>query len=261
MKKKFYIYTAGAALCTLLFCISMFQVISHYASAGKSNNEFAQLAEIVEQAEETEENGETPEEPAEGENQSPLARYQELFNQNNDMAGWISIDGTNINYPVMFTPDNPDFYLKRSFEKEYSAYGVPYIAEHCSPFEPSDNVIIYGHHMKNGTMFTGLMEYESKKFYDSHKIIHFDTLTRTADYEIIAVFRTTVYDDAGFKYYLFANAESEEEFLEYVENCKELSLYDTGVGAEYGDKLITLSTCEYSRTNGRLVVVAKKAAE
>ena len=99
MKKKFYICTAGAALCTLLFCISMFQVISHYASAGKSTSEFAQLAEIVEQAEETEENGgngETPEEPAEGENQSPLAKYQELFNQNNDMAGWISIDDTNI---------------------------------------------------------------------------------------------------------------------------------------------------------------------
>ena len=129
MKKKFYIYTAGAALCTLLFCISMFQVITHYASAGKSTNEFAQLAEIVEQAEESEETGETeetPEDMTEGENQSPLAKYQELFNQNNDMAGWISIDGTNINYPVMFTPDNPDFYLKRSFEKEYSAYGVPY---------------------------------------------------------------------------------------------------------------------------------------
>ena len=261
MKKKFYIYTAGAALCILLFLVSMFQVISYYASAGKSTEQFAQLAEIVEQAEETEENEETPKEPAEGENQSPLARYQELFNQNNEMAGWISIDGTNINYPVMYTPDNPDFYLKRSFEKEYSAYGVPYIAEHCNPFEPSDNVIIYGHHMKNGTMFTGLMEYESKKFYDSHQIIHFDTLTRTADYEIIAVFKTTVYDDTGFKYYLFANAESEEEFLEYVDSCKELSLYDTGVGAEYGDKLITLSTCEYSRTNRRLVVVAKKIAE
>ena len=239
MKKKFYIYTAGAALCTLLFCISMFQVISHFASAGKSTNEFAQLAEIVEQAEETEENGETPE----------------------DMAGWISIDGTNINYPVMFTPDNPDFYLKRSFEKEYSAYGVPYIAEHCNPFEPGNNVIIYGHHMKNGTMFTGLMDYESRKFYEGHKTIHFDTLTKTADYEVIAVFKTTVYDDTGFKYYLFANAETEEDFQAYVDECKALSLYDTGVDAEYGDKLVTLSTCEYSRTNGRLVVVAKKVAE
>ena len=92
-------------------------------------------------------------------------------------------------------------------------------------------------------------------------MIRFDTLTKTADYEIVAVFKTTVYDDTGFKYYLFANAETEEEFQEYVDGCRALSLYDTGVTAEYGDKLITLSTCEYSKTNGRLVVVAKKAAE
>ncbi len=264
MRNKFYIYTAGAILCTLLFCVSIFQVINHYVDADKSTDEFEQLVEIVEQAEEkegTEETEEMPEEPAEGENQSPLSKYQELFNRNNEMAGWVSIDGTNINYPVMYTPDNPDFYLKRNFEKEYSDYGVPYIAEHCDPFEPSDNVIIYGHHMKNGTMFTGLMDYESEKFYDNHKIIHFDTLTRTADYEIVAVFKTTVYDDTGFKYYLFANAETEEDFQEYVDGCKALSLYDTGVTAEYGDKLLTLSTCEYSRANGRLVVVAKKIAE
>lgn len=261
MKKKFYIYTAGAALCTLLFCVSIFQVASYYTKANKSTNEFEQLAGIVEQAEEAERTGETPEGTAEGENQSPLAKYQELFSQNNEMAGWIAIDGTNINYPVMYTPDSPDFYLKRSFEKEYSDYGVPYIAEHCSPFEPSDNVIIYGHHMKNGTMFTGLMDYESKKFYENHRIVHFDTLTETADYEVIAVFKTTVYDDTGFKYYLFANAETEEDFQAYIDECKALSLYDTGVTAEYGDKLVTLSTCEYSRTNGRLVVVAKKVME
>lgn len=264
MNKKFYIYIAGTALCTLLFCISIFHVISHYADANKSTNEFAQLVEIVEQAEEAEEIKESdkaPEETAEGENQSPLGKYQELFNQNNEMAGWISIDDTNISYPVMYTPDNPDFYLKRGFDKKDSAYGVPYIAEHCNPFLPSDNVIIYGHHMKNGTMFTGLMEYESRKFYENHKIIHFDTLTRAADYEIIAVFKTTVYDDTGYKYYLFADAENEEDFQEYVEGCKALSLYDTGVTAEYGDKLLTLSTCEYSRTNGRLVVVAKRITE
>lgn len=261
MKKKIYIYTAGAALCTLLFCVSIFQVASYYTKANKSTNEFEQLAGIVEQAEEAERTGETPEETAEGENQSPLAKYQELFSQNNEMAGWIAIDGTNINYPVMYTPDSPDFYLKRSFEKEYSDYGVPYIAEHCSPFEPSDNVIIYGHHMKNGTMFTGLMDYECKEFYENHRIVHFDTLTETADYEVIAVFKTTVYDDTGFKYYLFANAETEEDFQAYIDECKALSLYDTGVTAEYGDKLVTLSTCEYSRTNGRLVVVTKKVME
>lgn len=251
------VYLAGAFICFLLFAVSMFQIISHYANAHKADEEFAQLQKIVEQTEEEpeEETGELEE------GQSPLSKYKELFDQNNDMAGWIMVDGTQINYPVMYTPDNPDFYLKHNFEKEYSDYGVPYIAEHCDPIEPSDNVIIYGHHMKNGSMFTGLMEYEDKDFYENHKVIRFDTLTETAEYEVIAVFKTTVYDDTGFKYYLFANAEQEAEFTDYVEQCKSLALYETGVTAEYGDKLLTLSTCEYSRTNGRLVVVAKRIVE
>ena len=93
---------------------------------------------------------------------------------------------------------------------------------------------------------------------DRHKTIRFDTLTETAEYEVIAVLKTTVYDDTGFKVYLFSHAETEKEFTDYVEQCSKLSLYDTGVTATYGDKLLTLSTCEYSNTNGRLVVVAKK---
>lgn len=257
-RKKLYL--AGAAICLLLFAVSMFQVISHYANAHKADMEFERLAEIVEQTEdEPEDEAGEKEELEEG--QSPLEKYRELFNQNNDMAGWIVVGGTQINYPVMYTPDNPDFYLKHNFEKEYSDYGVPYIAEHCDPAGPSDNVIIYGHHMKNGSMFTGLMEYEDRDFYEKHKIVRFDTLTETAEYEVIAVFKTTVYDDTGFKYYLFANTEEESDFTDYVEQCKSLALYETGVTAEYGDKLLTLSTCEYSRTNGRLVVVAKKIVE
>ncbi len=261
MNKKIYVYIAGSALCALLFCISIFQVISHYVNAHKSTGEFAYLAELVEQAEETEGAKKISEETTEGESQSLLKKYQNLYSQNNDMAGWISIDGTNINYPVMYTPDNPDFYLRRSFEKEYSTYGVPYIAEDCNPTLSSDNVIVYGHHMKNGTMFAELMNYTDKKFYEKHRMIHFDTLTETADYEVVAVFKTTVYTDTGFKYYLFVNAETEEDFNAYVNTCRTLSLYDTGMTAEYGDKLLTLSTCEYSKTNGRFVVVAKKVTE
>ena len=102
------------------------------------------------------------------------------------------------------------------------------------------------------------MNYEDKNFYEQHKTIRFDTLTQTAEYEVIAVFKTTVYDDTGFRYYLFSQAEKPEEFTDYVGQCKALSLYETGVTAEYGDRLLTLSTCEYSSTNGRLVVVAKK---
>ena len=256
-KKKLYL--AGVVICLLLFAVSVFQIISYYANAHKSEEEFARLAEMTEQAEDMP--GEDTDDTGEAEEQSTLERYRELYNLNNDMAGWIRIDGTQINYPVMYTPDNPDFYLKHNFEKEYSDYGVPYIAEQCDPIEPSDNVIIYGHHMKNGSMFTGLMEYEKKAFYKNHKTIRFDTLTETAEYEIVSVFRTTVYGGTGFPYYLFSNAEKPEDFTGYVKRCKSLAFYETGVTAEYGDKLITLSTCEYSRTNGRLVVVAKKIVE
>ena len=156
----------------------------------KRRKNLPKLAEIVEQTEDT------PEEEPAGEEQeviSPLERYAELFAMNNDMAGWIQIEDTPINYPVMYTPDNPDYYLKHNFYKESSAYGVPYIAEHCDPMEPSDNVIIYGHHMNNGSMFAGLMNYEDRDFYERHKTVRFDTLTETAEYEVIAVFKTTVY--------------------------------------------------------------------
>ena len=173
-----------------------------------------------------------------------------------DMVGWISIDGTTINYPVMQTKDNPNYYLKRNFEKEYSDLGTPYIQEDCDLLS-SDNLIIYGHHISGNRMFGALEDYKSKSFYEEHKTIHFDTLTQQGEYEIVAVFKTVAYSSEGFRYYDFVHAESEEEFNAYVETCRELALYDTGVTAEYGDKLITLSTCEYSAANGRLVVVAK----
>lgn len=252
-------YLAGLIISILLFSLSLYQVISHYAGAKQAEEEFSLLAERVAQAEESagkeqeresEENGEEP--------ISPLQKYEELFRQNNDMAGWIMVEDTPINYPVMYTPDNPNYYLKHSFYKEYSVYGVPYIAEQCDPMEPSDNVTIYGHHMNNGSMFSGLLKFADKDFYKQHKTVRFDTLTETAEYEVFAVFKTTAYDDKGFPYYLFSHAETEEDFTDYVKQCKDLSLYETGVTAEYGDKLLTLSTCEYSNTNGRFVVVAKK---
>lgn len=180
------------------------------------------------------------------------------FLQNSDMVGWISIAGTTINYPVMQTPDNPNYYLKHNFEKEYSDLGVPYMQEDCS-ISDSDNLIIYGHHIKGQKMFGALEDYKSQSFYEEHKTIQFDTLTERGEYEIIAVIKTVAYSSEGFRYYDFVKAESEADFTAYLDKCKELALYDTGVSAKYGDKLITLSTCEYSANNGRLVVVAKKS--
>ena len=192
-----------------------------------------------------------------------LPQYQALYAQNSDLAGWIQIDGTNINYPVMQSKHDPDFYLKHNFEKADSPHGCPYVQENCDVLKPSDNLVIYGHHMNNGSMFADLEKFKDEDFWREHKTIAFNTLTEKNEYEILAVFKTVVYTDSpeAFKYYRFTDAQSPEEFEVYIDKCKELSLYDTGVSAEYGDKLITLSTCEYSRTNGRLVVVAKKVTE
>ena len=110
-------------------------------------------------------------------------------------------------------------------------------------------------------MFSDLCKYADEGFYKKHRTIHFDTLGGYGAYEIIAAFKTVAYSENGFKYYHFVNADSEDTFDEYISKCKELALYDTGVSAEYGDKLITLSTCEYSQTNGRMVVVARKIIE
>ena len=183
-------------------------------------------------------------------------KYGAVYEQNRDFVGWISIDGTNINYPVMLTIDNPNYYLKHGFDKQYSNYGVPYVQENCA-LDLSDNVVIYGHHMNNGSMFADLCKYENENFYREHTTIRFDTLDGFGKYEIVAVFKTVAYSEQGFKYYHFVDAAGEDDFNTFISQCKALALYDTGVGAEYGDKLLTLSTCEYSRTNGRMVVLAK----
>ena len=256
MKKYVSQICIVAAVCLLgaaAFC--GFQIYHHNAQVEEQTEAFEQIAEVVENApEET-----IPEDTPVSEGEDVLAKYKELYLQNEDMVGWISIAGTTINYPVMQTPNEPNFYLKHNFEKAYSDLGTPYIQENCNIAE-SHNLVIYGHHIKGGRMFGALEDYKSKSFYEEHKTIQFDTLTEQAEYEIVAVFKTVAYSAEGFRYYDFVNAENEEAFDDYIAKCRELALYDTGVGAKYGDRLITLSTCEYSAQNGRLVVVAKKVS-
>lgn len=253
-KKYICVIAAVCLLGTAAFC--GYQVYSHYQQVDEQTVVFDEIAENVEQAQ-TEENKDAPEILLTAE-EIVLPEYGELFLQNFDMVGWIKIADTTINYPVMQTPDEPNYYLKRDFQKEYSDLGTPYMQENCS-LADSDNLIIYGHHIKGGKMFGALEDYKSQSFYEKHRVIQFDTLTEHAEYEVVAVFKTVAYSAEGFRYYDFVNAENEDDFKAYIEKCKELALYDTGVTAAYGDKLITLSTCEYSAPNGRLVVVAKKS--
>ena len=147
--------------------------------------------------------------------------------------------------------------MRKNFYKDYSYYGTPYIAEYCDILK-SDNIIIYGHHIKGNKMFGELEKYQSKKYYSNHKIIDFNTIYGEYEYEIISVFKTVA--DTGFRYYEFEKARTQEEYNNFISQCKSIELYETGQTAEYGDKLITLSTCDYSVKNGRLVVVAKQVA-
>lgn len=188
------------------------------------------------------------------------ASYQNLYWENTDMVGWIQIEGTNIDYPVMQTPADPTYYLKHDFEKNYTDYGCPFMQANCDALAPSDNLIIYGHNMKDGSMFADLAKYRSKDFWQTHKTVWFDTELGSSAYEIFAVIHTTVQaDDAdAFPFYWFVDAASPEEFTDYVSACKAQALYDTGISAEYGDKLLTLSTCDNITDDGRLLVIANK---
>lgn len=202
----------------------------------------------------------TPTKPVQTQVQSGgdfLPWYQELHDQNSDMVGWLQIEGTKINYPVMqTTTDNPNYYLYRDFDKNDSVRGSIYAAEICDVFEPSDNITLFGHNMKDGSMFAYLGNYYEKSTWENNSLIFFDTLTESHVYKIFAVFKTSGTDNVGFAYHLMADAKDEAEFNEFVATCKELSFYETDVTPVYGDKLLCLSTCEYTIDNGRFVVAA-----
>ena len=189
---------------------------------------------------------------------------QQLLNLkdvNKDIIGWISIDNTNISYPLLQTVDN-SYYLTHNYKNETSNYGSIFMHKNSVLTNEFSNLIIYGHNMNdNSQMFSSLLNYRDKDFYDNHKTIRITTEDREYVYTVFAVFKSRVYensDTTSFKYYSYVDLYSKDTFNEYISNCKKYQLYNTGVSAVYGNQLITLSTCEYSQDNGRLVVVGKK---
>ena len=191
-----------------------------------------------------------------------LDEYKNLLNKNKKLIGWLKIDDTNIDYPVMQTTDNV-YYLEHNLNQEYDKNGSIFMDKDCNVLKPSTNYIIYGHHMKSGNMFGKLDLYEDEDYCREHPYIQFDTIYEKGTYEVMYVFRSRVYseEEIVFKYYQFIDANSEQEFNSYMSEMESMSLYDTGVRAEYGDQLLTLSTCDYQEKNGRFVVVAKKIKE
>ena len=256
MNKKYIIILL---LLIVILAISSFFIIKEFAENKKETDIYDELQEIVleENTDIDTTNVDTEIEKSEGESSNKY-NLENIAKINSDVVGWIKIENTNIDYPVM---QNGDYYLHRNIYKNYSSHGTPYLAEYCN-VQYSDNLIIYGHHMNDNSMFAQLENYKKKKFYEDHKYIDFYTFyngkTIKNTYEVVIAFKTVVYTDNGFKYYNYTNFTDKQEFDEFINKSKNLQFYDTGTDIKYGDKLLTLSTCEYSQKNGRMVVVTKK---
>lgn len=243
---------------------SLSYLISYYKDLKDTENTYSEVRDMVDSEEEKPpiEYKTIKRKPdnvieSEPEPEIRLAKYDKVYEQNKDFVGWINVPGTIIDYPVMQTPKNEQYYLHTNFYGYWDYEGVPFCSAKSNLSAPSDNILIYGHHMKYGTMFAQLMNYKDKNFYDQNKIFYFDSIYRTGTYEIIAVVLTDTYS-SSFKYWDYGMC-NKEEFNEYLNFLKSHSLYKTDLidSVEYGDLLCSLSTCAYHNSQGRMLVVGK----
>lgn len=280
-KKRFDALSALALVLLAVFLVSAGKVVTQLVREKREENALAELARrvpdrparaerrlLLEQIDPGGETSETTDPPSGGDEApeppvqeipTPAELYGELAAENGDFFGWVSIDGTEIDYPVMYTPKRPEYYLRRAFDKTSANSGTPFLDGRC--FVGCGNYIVYGHRMRNGTMFFDLLNYADEAFWREHPIVHFDTLEEYGDYEILAAFYSRIYsaiDEDVFRYYQYTDLTEEAVFDEYLQNVRAAALYDTGVEAVFGDQLLTLSTCSYHTEDGRFVVVARK---
>lgn len=234
----------------VIFIISICTIIYYFYNANKEKQEYKEVLNNIEIEKEqvTEQRTER------------MLQVEELKKKNQDIVGWIEIEGTNINYPVLQGTDN-QYYMKHTYKKEDSKDGSIFLDKSYDWNIPSSNLLLYGHNNKNGTMFQDLLKYKEESFYKEHPTIRFTTIDEDCQYEIISAFLSRVYyqdEQNVFRYYYFINANNEVEYNQYIEESKKASLYDTGKSANYGEQLLTLSTCSYHTEDGRFAVVAKK---
>ena len=189
-----------------------------------------------------------------------LPELRELYTQNPDLVGILTIVDTDINYPVVQTPSDPEHYLRRDFNGNDSTAGTLFVDYRCDIVNPTTNTIIYGHNMRSGTMFGGLKRYLDHDYLDSHKTVYFKTLYEEQEYEIVGVGLSKVgYDDDDtYKYYNFIDAVTGAELQEFLDNIQALSAFDETIDISSTDKILTLSTCNTYMEDGRMFIVAKR---
>ena len=188
-----------------------------------------------------------------------LDAFSGLLALNPDTIGWLRIEGTVIDDVVMYAPLEKEKYLHRDFYGNDSVRGAFFVDENCD-VRTSDNVIIYGHHMKDGTMFGALADYQSADFAARHPIVQFHTLYGNHRYEVVAAINTRILaaGEPGFRYYEYTGSNDDVKFWEYWNFIQQNRLYDTGVTLQPGDRLLTLSTCAYHAQDGRFILVARQ---
>ena len=260
--------TIGVVVAAIIFLGSLYLAVSNQMRLRRMARDVAQLAATQTVALPTSQNNANtaPNQPAVSvetqvaatQPREILPQLQDLAARNPDLAGWLTVGGTRIDYPVMYSPDEPERYLHANFEKQYSFAGLPFID--AAGQVDSGNRVIYAHNMLDGSMFRGLFRYEQKNYWEKHPTFTFSTLYEEKEYEIMSVFYDKVYrkTDTNFKFYQFFDTSDAEHFARAMEHFQEKQLYDTGVTAQPGDKLITLVTCAYQTDNGRFVVVARE---
>lgn len=251
-KRSSWGYTLAMIFFAAVFLVSGGLLVKRYLDDRKTENEFADLQSMIDTSA-------TPA-PAAGESTNPNgAKFAALREKNADFIGWVSIEGTSLDFPVMYAPNNKDFYLRHDFNQQYSIYGVPYLDEKTTlgANAESENLIIYGHNMKTGTIFGCLTEYKKASYYQEHPYVEFDTVYGDAKYEVFAAFAIDVVDDTSFVYNQYVDMD-EDTYNAYVDEVITRSAVDSGIRPAYGEQLLTLSTCEYSTENGRFVVVARR---
>lgn len=182
-------------------------------------------------------------------------KIQKLQQQNEELVGWLKIDGTVIDYPVMQTAADNDYYLTHDFERNDNVHGTPFLDVNCS-LETSDNLIIYGHHMKDGTMFQNLMLYRDAAFCTSNEWILWDTLEESTRYRVVFVIVISKIETETFPYYDYVDLSDKDRYQEFLDGCSKYAVWKSNELPHPGTKLLTLSTCEYSKEDGRLVIVA-----
>lgn len=269
-KNNNIVFTILTAVCVLIFVFSLYKLTSLMLQYGKEKAVNRRLVELLRPddgpASSSGDGG--AQQQTEGGERQVLERYKSLYAMNNEMVGWIEIPGTQANGPVVQSPvKNEQKYLRLDFFGKEAISGTFFLDSHCD-VENSDNLIVYGHRMNNGTMFGELNKYRDEAFWREHRTFTFDTLYKKQTWEVIAACNTQVPminldkppEEQEYNYTAFINAADEDEYNTYVNFMRERMIYDTGIIPKYGeDRLLTLSTCKKNDYYGRFVIVGRLA--